>query len=144
MPPRADHQFTAETARTALVVIAVVVSGAAFYWLSAILSPLALALFLMVMIDGLARVLRRRVPHMTKTAAMPVAICVSLVVFCLTVYVLAANMRGFAVELIGAAPRLDAVIAKLAGAMGMAVPPTLGRILQSLSPAEYIGRIAGG
>jgi AI-2 transport protein TqsA len=74
---------------------------------------------------------------------MPVAICVSLVVFCLTVYVLAANMRGFAVELIGAAPRLDAVIAKLAGAMGMAVPPTLGRILQSLSPAEYIGRIAG-
>jgi len=52
-----DLHFRAATARNALVIIAVVVAGAAFLWLRGILTPLALALFLMVMIDGFARVL---------------------------------------------------------------------------------------
>jgi predicted PurR-regulated permease PerM len=138
-----ERQFTAETARTALVVIAVVVAGAAFYWLNAILTPLALALFLMVMIDGLARVLRRRAPHLPKAAALPVAIIASLILFCLSVYVLASNLGGFAGQLAADAPKMDAVIAQAAGAMGLAVPPTLGQIMRSLSPAEFLGRIAG-
>ena len=55
-----EQAAVSSTARNALVVIAVVVTGAAVYWLSAILPPLALALFLMIMIDSFARVLRRR------------------------------------------------------------------------------------
>ncbi len=141
--PQSDRQFTAETARTALVVIAVVVAGAAFYWLSAILTPLALALFLMVLVDGFARVLRHRAPRMPKAAALPVAIAASLVMFCLVVYVLAANMSGLAGQLAADGPKLDALIAKLAGAMGLAVPPTPGQIISSLNPVDFIGRIAG-
>jgi AI-2 transport protein TqsA len=139
-----DRQFTAETARTALVIIAVVVSGAAFYWLNTILTPLALALFLMVMIDGFARALRRRLPRFPEAAVLPATIAVTLVVFCLSAYVLADNARGFAGQLVADAPKLDAVIAKLAGALGAAVPPTLGQMIQSLSPTAFIGRIADG
>ena len=58
-PTQALAQAQGATARNALVVIAVVVTGAAVYWLSGILTPLALALFLMIMIDSFARVLRR-------------------------------------------------------------------------------------
>ncbi|MDR3510779.1 MAG: AI-2E family transporter [Caulobacteraceae bacterium] len=141
---RIDRQFTAETARTALVIIAVVVSGAAFYWLSAILTPLALALFLMVMIDGFTRVLKRRAPWLPRRADLPVAIGVSLILFCVAAYVMAENARGFAVQLVTYSPKLDAAIAKLAGAVGVAVPPTLGQILSSLSPTAFVGRVADG
>jgi predicted PurR-regulated permease PerM len=141
--PQTDRHFTAETGRSALVVIAVVVAGSAFYWLSGILTPLALALFLMVMVDGLARLLRRRAPRLPQAAALPVAIVIALILFCLSVYVLAANLGGFAGQLLADAPKLDAVIAKAAGAMGLAVPPTLGQIVRSLSPTEFLGRIAG-
>ena len=139
-----DRQFTAETARTALVIIAVVVAGAAFYWLNTILTPLALALFLLVMIDGFARVLSQRAPALPKAAALPVAIVTALILFCLIVYVLADNIRGFAGQLLAYAPKLDGVIARLAAAMGVAVPPTLGQIVQSLSPAAFVGRLADG
>lgn len=43
---------TSAVARNALVLIAVVASGAALYWLRDILTPLAMAIFLMIMIDG--------------------------------------------------------------------------------------------
>jgi predicted PurR-regulated permease PerM len=138
-----DRQFTAETARSAIVVVAVVVAGAAFYWLGAILTPLALAVFLMVMVDGFARVLRHRVRGMPKSAALPVAIGVSVVLFCVTVWVLATNMRDFLGQLVGDIPRFDSVIARIAGAMGVAVPPKLEHILQSLNPADYLMRIMG-
>jgi len=41
--------------RASLVIIAIVAAGAGLYWLRDIVSPLALAAFLMVMIDSLAR-----------------------------------------------------------------------------------------
>ena len=67
-----DQAAQGSTTRNALVVIAVVVTGAAVYWLSAILTPLALALFLMIMIDSFARVLRPRLKF-PAIAAMPLA-----------------------------------------------------------------------
>jgi AI-2 transport protein TqsA len=129
------------TARNALVVIAVVVAGAALYWLSGILTPLALALFLMVMIDSFARVLRRRL-RFPAIAAMPLAIVISVVLFCAVAFVVAANAGGFLGELYGYAPKLDAVIARLASAFGVAVPPTVAQLIQQLNPSLYIGRVA--
>ncbi len=139
-----DRTFTAETARGAMVVIAVVVSGAALYWLGAILTPLALALFLMVMVDGFARVLRRRAHKLPKAAALPVAIGVSLVVFSVTAYVIGANMRAFAVQLVQDIPKLDIAIARLMGSMGLTAAPKLEHIIQTLNPSDYLMGIAGG
>ncbi len=41
--------------RNALGVIATVAAGAAIYWLRDILTPLAMAIFLLIMIDGVKR-----------------------------------------------------------------------------------------
>ena len=49
-------------ALNALVALAVVAVGAALVWLRDILTPLAMALFLMIMIDGVKRALERRTP----------------------------------------------------------------------------------
>jgi AI-2 transport protein TqsA len=134
-------QALGATGRNALVVIATVVIGAAVYWLSAILTPLALALFLMIMIDSFARVLRRRFkfPHI---AAMPLAILISVGLFGGAAYVVASNAAGFVGELYGYAPKLDAVIARLAGLVGIAVPPTVLQLIQQINPAGYIGQVA--
>lgn len=140
--PRTDRPTPTEALRAPLVIIAVVVSGAAAYWLSGILTPLALAVFLAVMIDGFARTLRRRVRSLPKPAALPVAIVTSLIVFGGCAYVLADNGGSFAAQLVADAPKLDGVIAKLAAAMGFAVPPTIGQMIQSLNPTAFIGRIA--
>ena len=136
-----DQAAVNSTARNALVVIAVVVTGAAVYWLSAILTPLALALFLMIMIDSFARVLRRRL-RFPAIAAMPLAIVISVVLFCAAAFVVASNAGGFLSELYGYAPKLDGVIAKVANAFGVAVPPTVAQLIQQLNPALYIGRVA--
>ena len=50
------------TTRNAVVFIAVILGGAALYWLRDILTPLILAIFLMVLIDGFSRVLDSRIP----------------------------------------------------------------------------------
>ena len=62
------------TARNSLVLMAVVAGFAALYWLRSILAPLALAVFLLVMMDGLARALSRYIPGLKDRYAMPAAI----------------------------------------------------------------------
>ena len=136
-----DLHFRAATARNALVIIAVVVAGAAFLWLRGILTPLALALFLMVMIDGFARVLHEKLKFSPK-AALPVAILLSIVLLGLTAFVVADNAGGFAQELVGYGPRLNGIIAKAAGAFGYATPPTLDQLVRKLNPESYLGTIA--
>ena len=140
-PAQAQAQAQGATARNALVVIAVVVTGAAVYWLSGILTPLALALFLMIMIDSFARALRRRF-RFPAIAAMPLAILISVVLFCATAFVVASNAGGFLGELYGYTPKLDALLARLASAFGVAVPPTVVQLIQQLNPAVYVGQVA--
>jgi predicted PurR-regulated permease PerM len=129
--------------RNALVIVAVIVSGAAFYWLGAILTPLALALFLMVMIDSLARVLAK-VPRFPRMAALPVAIVLAIVGFVLIAFMVADNAAAFAGQLLGDGPKFNARIASLAGAMHLAMPPTVDQLIQQLNPGSYLGSIVQG
>ena len=62
--PKADT-----IARNALVILAVIAGGATLYFLAPILTPLALAMFLAVMIDGFARVLEHRLAGVSRRAA---------------------------------------------------------------------------
>ena len=98
--------------RNALVILAVIAGGATLYWMAPILTPLALALFLAVMIDGLARVLQHRLPHVSKRAALPLAILISVLLFGGTAFFVAENASAFAGALVGYAPRLDGIIAQ--------------------------------
>ena len=137
-----DVQTASKTVRVALVVIAVVVAGAAFYWLNAILTPLALALFLTVMIDGLARLMSERIPHFPKQAALPIAIAVSLTLVLMTVLVVINNATLFAGQIALYAPKLNEVINGIASAMGVKTPPTVNELIDHLNPNAYLGKIA--
>jgi predicted PurR-regulated permease PerM len=130
--------------RNALVVLAVIASGVVLYWLSAILTPLALALFLAVMMDGFARVLEERLPGVSRRAATPLALAISILIFGGAAFFIANNATAFAGQLVEYTPRLNGLIARLANLVGVTVPPTVEQLMQKLDPASYVGRIARG
>jgi AI-2 transport protein TqsA len=129
-------------ARNATVVIAAILGAYALYWLREILPPLALAFFLLAMVDGLARQLANRVRVLPDAAALPVALVVSVLVGALVVYAVAANAASFAQQLVSETARLNDIIARIAGVFGVKVPPTVSQLVNQLNPTRYMGNVA--
>jgi AI-2 transport protein TqsA len=129
-------------ARNALVVIAALLGAYALYWLRDILTPLALAVFLLAMVDGLARLIAQRAPFVPQSLALPIALAGSVLVSALVVYAVGANAASFAQELINETARLNQIIARIAGAFGVRVPPTVAQLVNQLNPVRYMGDVA--
>jgi predicted PurR-regulated permease PerM len=130
--------------RNAVVVLAVIAAGATLYWLSDILTPLALAVFLAIMIDSFARVLEHRLPGVSRRAALPLAVALSLVIFGGSAFFVAENATAFAGQLGDYAARLNALISRVAGLLGVHAEVSITTLVQQLDPAKYIGMVAKG
>ena len=132
------------TARNSLVIIAVVTMGAAMYWLRDILTPLVLAIFLLFMIDGLSRVLRLRLPFVPDKAAMPLALVLITLLFLACVVLIADSAVSFAGQYSAVGPRLDEILADLAGLAGLEVTPTFQGLLAEIDPRQFMGTAMQG
>jgi AI-2 transport protein TqsA len=130
------------TARNALMFIAVIAGGAALFMLRSILTPLALALFLMVIIDGLSRVLRTRFKGLSEPIALSLAVLVTVAGFGLTMLLIAGNAPGFIGQLMADTPRLNTIIRDVASHLHIHSPPTVERLARQLDPAKYAGGVA--
>jgi predicted PurR-regulated permease PerM len=97
---------------------------------------------MMVIIDGLSRVLRARFKFLNQLAALIVAILVTVAVFGVTVVLIAGNAPGFIGQLVADSPRLNAIIADVAHRMHIHSPPTIQRLARQLDPAKYAGGVA--
>ncbi|MDE2486521.1 MAG: AI-2E family transporter [Alphaproteobacteria bacterium] len=128
--------------RNATVVLAVIAAGAAAYWLAGILTPLALAIFLAIMIDGFARVLAHRLPGVSRRAALPLALLLSVLLFGGATFMVVARAPGFFGQLLDFAPKLMALIARIAAVARIRVPLTVEELVRQLDPAQYLGEIA--
>jgi predicted PurR-regulated permease PerM len=128
--------------RTAVVIIAVIAVGAALAWLAPILTPLALAMFLAVMIDGFGRVIRQRLPMLPPAAALPVAILISIGLFFGVAVFIADNAAAFANQLISYTPRLNGLIRQVSETFNLNIPPTVDELFQQLNPTRYLGTVA--
>src|ERR1700754_2229910 len=142
MPTAPASPGESSVARNALVVLAVLAAGATLYALAPILTPLALALFLAVMVDGFARVLKQRLPALPKRAALPLALLISILLFGGTAFFVAINATGFVTQLVDYAPKLNGVIANLAAVAGVKTPPTVLDLIRGLDPAKYLAMVA--
>jgi predicted PurR-regulated permease PerM len=131
-------------ARTATVITAVVLVGATIWWLRGILAPFALALFLMVLIDGVARVVEHRIPHFPRRAALPVSMAMTMAAFGLAAYLVAANAPVFVSQLVAYEPRLNGLIARTAGDIGVQVPPTVEDLIAKANVPQYLAGVASG
>jgi AI-2 transport protein TqsA len=137
-----NETISSNAARAATVIIAAVMLGTVVWWLRGILTPFALALFLMVIIDGLARVLEHRIPLFPRRAALPLAMVLTTIVFGLVVYVVAANASAFLGQLVAFAPKLNGLAAKAAGEFGLQAPQTVDELATRLDLAGNLTRVA--
>ncbi|NEX91499.1 AI-2E family transporter [Caulobacter sp. 17J65-9] len=135
--------MTSSTSRNALVMIAVVIGGAAVYWLSEILTPLALAIFLLLMTDGLARGLVRHA-RVSEKVALPAAILLITLAFIGSVWVIIDGAAGFFTKANNLSARLDMVIADVAGMLHLSVAPTAHELVQRFEFERYVGVAAKG
>lgn len=140
----ADAASSSAISRNALVVLAVIAAGAAFYWLADILTPLALAVFLAIMIDGFARVLEHRLPGVSRRAALPLAVVLSLAIFGGSAFFIAENATSFAGQVVTYTPKLNSLITRLAGWFGVHAQVSVSSLLQQLDPTKYLGMVAKG
>jgi predicted PurR-regulated permease PerM len=130
--------------RNALVILATIAAGAVLYLLADILTPLALAIFLALMIDGFARVLENRLPGVSRGVATPLAIVLSVVIFGGAAFFIADNATAFAGQLVEYTPKLNGLIARVATTFGVDVPPTVDQLIRQLDPASHLGQVARG
>ena len=130
--------------KTAMVVTAVVAVGFVFWALKSILTPFVLAVFLLLMMDGLARTLRERIPRFPVRLAMPAALTLIVVFFLVVIWMVASNTAQFVAQSGGYEKRLNAILLQVAARIGLQVPPTVEGLIHQLNPAKYAGPLAQG
>lgn len=133
--------------RNALVVLAVIAVGGALYLLSGILTPLALAMFLAIMVDSFARRLAQRWPKLPDTASLIVAIILSLLIFGVTAVVVAGNAVSFGNRLVDYGPRLNALIVQFGGLFqfaGVEAPASITELFRKVDLTKYLSQFVSG
>jgi predicted PurR-regulated permease PerM len=145
-PPRAPPPVTT---RNAVVFLAVIAAGATLKWMQDILTPLALAVFLAVMIDSFARVLTMRTPGFPQKLALPTAVVLSLALFGVSVWIVVVNSKTFFDHSSEYVASLNAIIAKFTPLVSKLFPglqlygvPTIGDLAKQWNLQSYIGDVA--
>lgn len=136
---------TSAVARNALVALAVVAVGAAVYWLADILTPLAMAIFLLIMIDGVKRTIEARTRLPDRLAGIA-ALLVVVLGFFLSIAIVVYGAAGFFDETTGVAarigPRLDQILNDVYGLLGIPAAPTVSDLITRIDVPSYLAIIA--
>ncbi len=130
--------------RTGVAVCAVVLAAFSLWALREILTPLALATFLLLMIDGMTRWIEARLPATPRWAALTAAVVSIVAVFALAIVLVAVNGQQFAAQSHAYHDRLDMLLKQAAQAVGIDTPPTLDDLFDEVNPVNLVGRVAGG
>ncbi|WP_183253397.1 AI-2E family transporter [Brevundimonas basaltis] len=137
---------TSTVGRNALVTIAVVATGAAVFWLRDILTPLAMAIFLLIMIDGVKRFIEDRTPVPSHLAGAAALILVILGFFA-SIGIVVYGAAGFFDESTGVVarigPRLDQILVDIYRIAGMTdEPPTVSDLIARIDVGSYLAMVA--
>jgi AI-2 transport protein TqsA len=127
----------------AQIITATILTGFTLWALRRILEPFVLAVFLLIMIDGLARALRTHLPRFPRAAALPAAIAAILAIFGLTIWLTFDNASGFAAESAVYATKINSLLSLAAQYFGLTVTPTAASLIRELNPARFAGELAG-
>lgn len=142
-PPAGGDGIT----RNAVVILAVVATGCALWLTRGILTPLALAMFLAIMVDSFARRLERQWPRLPDALSLLCAILLSLVIFGVSAVVVAANAAQFAGKLDVYQARLDELIVQFGGVFafaGVDAPASIAELVRRVNPAQFLSSLVNG
>ena len=125
-----------------VIVIASIMTGFALWALRHILEPFALAIFLTLMVDGLARTLKTRIPNFPAKAALPTAIVLIVALFAFSIWMIGDNASDFMSQSGDYTNKLNALLERGSNQLGLANTPTVDQLIHRLNPASYVGKIA--
>lgn len=136
---------TSAVARNAMVLVAVVAGGAAIYWLADILTPLAMAIFLLIMIGGIQREIADRTP-LPRRWAGAAALIVVVVGFFASIFIIVDGAAGFFSEASGVTanigPRIDQIIGDVSSVFGIETAPTARELIADIDLRGYLTQLA--
>jgi AI-2 transport protein TqsA len=127
IPPSADEEAVRPRAgtsnqdalRNAVIFLAVVAGGFVVMELQAILTPLVVATFLLILIDAFSLWVERRWPACPEWLRLSMAAVLIVAGFAAVMGVCAHYLRPFATEIIALEPKLDAVLENLTESLGL-------------------------
>ncbi len=125
--------------------MAVVAAGAALYWLRDILTPLAMAIFLLIMIDGVKRFIEERTSlprHWAGVAALSMVVVGFLASIAFIVNGAASFFYDASGVSSGIGPRIDQIIADVTRIFGMTTPPTAQDLIRGIDFRGYLAGLA--
>ena len=126
------------------IIVAVILVGGAFYVLRRILEPFVLAVFLLLVVDGMARALKRRGPRLPGWMALTLALVLIVGTFGFTLWLSGDNAADFAANAPAYAARINALLLAGGQRFGLTVTPTLSSLMGDLNPARFAGVLATG
>ncbi|HZC18037.1 MAG TPA: hypothetical protein VE309_14880, partial [Caulobacteraceae bacterium] len=120
----------------------VILAGFTLWALRHILTPVALAVFLLLLIDGLARVLARRIPGLRRFWAMVMAVVFIVVLFGGAIWMAADNGAAFAARSPDYQHRLNILLNEGAARLNLGRSITLEDLIHQANPARFVGAVA--
>jgi predicted PurR-regulated permease PerM len=128
--------------KLANLTIALVLGGAALWALRRILEPFVLAVFLLILVDGLARLIAERAPRFPRVLALPAALAAIVGAIGLAIWLTGNNVADFAAQAPRYEARLDELLFAAAHQLGISKTPTTSGLIHELNPAHYAGVVA--
>ena len=125
-----------------VMLMAALMMGFTLWAIREFLTPFALAVFLLLMIDGLARGLVKRAPWFPERAALPSAIVFIVALFGLTIWSVAVNAAHFVQQSATYTARLNVLIQEVSTRFGIEFPPPLSDLIDQINPSNFIGAVA--
>ena len=115
-PPAVSFRGASEVQRNAVVFMAVVVAGCVIKYLQEIITPLIVAVFLLLLIDAFSRAVERRWPAFPEWLRLSTAAVITIAAFVGVVGICVHYGRAFAAETMLLEPKLNALLAQATAA----------------------------
>ncbi len=140
-PTAADPTDALAALKLGVAVIAVILAAFALWALRHVLTPFILAVFLLLTIGGLERVLASRTT-LPRPAVLPSAIVFVVTLFGLSIWLIADNGAHIVGESGSYVARLDQLLKMGAARLGLQAAPTIDQLFHQLNPERYIAEVA--
>lgn len=127
----------------AMIIVAIILIAVSIYLLQALLAPFLVAAFLLIVIGGLSRVLRKLAPSMPRPLAMGIAVVVILVALAAIGWIAFDNITRLLAESETYTARLNEALTRLQRQFGVDVPARIEALTGRIDVSRIAGPVAG-
>ncbi|WP_299949416.1 AI-2E family transporter [Hyphomonas sp. BRH_c22] len=127
----------------AAIVMATILVAVSLYLLRGIVAPFLMAVFLLIVIDGPSRLIRRTIPGMPHYLSVSISVAVILGFFAAIIWVTFTNIELLFSDAETYARRLGEVASAVQSAFGVTIPASLERLTSDVNIPGIVSFVAG-